>query len=60
MATRERLEASMPTSREYRQQAKECLARAAEAEELGTVAALIELAADFNEIADRMESGAGA
>jgi hypothetical protein len=49
----------MPTSSEYRQQAKECLARAAEAEKLYTIAALIELAADFNEIADRSESRAG-
>jgi hypothetical protein len=48
----------MPPSREYRQQANECLARAAEAEELCTIAALIELAADFNEIADRLESRA--
>ncbi len=45
----------MPTPKEYRQQAEECLELASEAEEVYVKTALIELAADFQEIADKLE-----
>jgi len=40
---------------EYRQQAKECLELAQEANEPYTQTALVEMAADFKEIADKLE-----
>jgi len=45
----------MPTPQEYRQQAEECLELAREAKELYAKMALIEMAEDFNEIAEKLE-----
>jgi hypothetical protein len=45
----------MPTPQEYRQQAKECLELAFETNELYVQTALIEMAADFNKIAEKLE-----
>ena len=45
----------MPTSQEYRQQAKECLELARQAKEFYAKKALIEMASDFKEIAEKLE-----
>jgi hypothetical protein len=45
----------MPTPQEYRQQAEECLELARQTKEYSVKAALIEMAADFNEIAEKLE-----
>ena len=45
----------MPTPQEYRQQAKECLELARETNKLYAQTALIEMAADFNETAEKLE-----
>jgi hypothetical protein len=50
----------MPTAKEYRQQAEECLKLAEEAEELYVKTALIELAADFNAMAEKLKDSKGA
>jgi len=45
----------MLTPEEYRQQANDCLELAREARKVYTQTALIEMAADFKEIADKLE-----
>ena len=45
----------VPTPKEYRHQAEECLALAGEATELYAKAALLELAAEFREKAEGLE-----
>jgi hypothetical protein len=45
----------MPTPREYRQQAEDCMSLAREAEELYVKNALVEMAADFTELAEKLE-----
>ena len=45
----------MPTSKEYRQHAEECLELAKQAEEFYVRAALIELADEFKEQAKKIE-----
>ena len=45
----------MPTPKEYRHQAEECLALAGEATEFYAKAALLELAAEFREKAEGLE-----
>jgi hypothetical protein len=45
----------MDTPQEYRQQAKECLELARESNDLFTQSALVEMAADFIEIADKLD-----
>jgi hypothetical protein len=47
--------APMPTSKEYRQRAEECLELAKQAEEFYVRTALIELADAFKEQAERIE-----
>jgi hypothetical protein len=44
----------MPTSKEYRQQAKDCMNLASEAEEL-FVKTLTEMAADFEGLAEKLQ-----
>ena len=46
----------MPTPREYRQQAEDCMHLAREAEELYVRTALIEMAADFTELAEKAQA----
>jgi hypothetical protein len=46
----------MPTPQEYRQQAEECLELARQAKEIHAKKTLIEMAADFHEIAEKLES----
>jgi hypothetical protein len=48
--------AAMPTPREYRQQAEDCMKLASEAEELYVRTALIEMAADFTELAEKAQA----
>jgi hypothetical protein len=46
----------MPTPQEYRQQAEECLELAGQTKEYYVKTSLIEMAADFNEIAEKLEN----
>jgi hypothetical protein len=48
----------MPTSKEYRQQAKDCMNLASEAEELFVKTALTEMAADFEGLAEKLQQRA--
>jgi hypothetical protein len=48
----------MPTAKEYRQQAKECLDLAKEAEEFYARQTMVELAEEFNAAAELLESPA--
>jgi hypothetical protein len=52
------LEPLLPTPVEYHQRAKECLQLAGEAEEFFVKAALIELAAEFEQMAESQEEAA--
>jgi hypothetical protein len=45
----------MPTAKEYRQRAQECLQLANEATELYAIRAMMELAEEFNKAADELE-----
>jgi predicted NBD/HSP70 family sugar kinase len=45
----------MPTAKEYRQHAEECLELAKQAEEFYVKDALIELAAEFNKQAEKLK-----
>jgi hypothetical protein len=45
----------MPTAKEYRRQAQDCLELAKEAKEVYAVRALTELADEFNKAADEVE-----
>jgi hypothetical protein len=45
----------MPTSKEYRQQAEDCMNLASEAEELYVKTALTEMAADLEGLAEKLE-----
>jgi hypothetical protein len=45
----------MPTSKEYRQQAADCMNLACEAEELYVKTALTEMAADFEGLAEKLD-----
>jgi hypothetical protein len=45
----------MPTSKEYRRQAEDCMNLASEAEELYVKTALTEMAADFKGLAEKLE-----
>ena len=47
--------AAMPTSKEYRHHAEECLELAKQAEEFYVRASLIELADEFKELAKKIE-----
>jgi hypothetical protein len=47
--------APMPTAKEYRQHAEECLELAKQAEEFYVKDALIELAAEFNKQAEKLK-----
>jgi hypothetical protein len=47
--------ASVPTAKEYRQHAEECLELAKQAEEFYVRAALIELAAEFKKQAEKLK-----
>jgi hypothetical protein len=45
----------MPTAKEYRQQAQECLELAKKATDLYAIQAMMELADEFNKAADDLE-----
>jgi hypothetical protein len=45
----------MPTAKEYRQQAQDCLELAGEATEPYAIRAMMELAEEFNKAADELE-----
>ena len=45
----------MPTPREYRQQAEDCMILAGDTDIVYVKAALIEMAADFTETAEKLE-----
>jgi hypothetical protein len=45
----------MPTSKEYRQQARECLELASASEDVFTIQAMTELAEEFTRAAERLE-----
>ena len=45
----------MPTSKEYRRQAEDCMNLASEAEELYVKTALTEMAADFEGLAEKLQ-----
>ena len=47
----------MPTSKEYRQQARECLELAKAAKDLYAKQAMTELAEEFNKAADTLDDG---
>jgi hypothetical protein len=47
--------APMPTSKEYRQHAEECLELAKQAKEFYVKTALVELADEFKELAEKIE-----
>ena len=49
----------MPTAKEYRQQAQECLELAKEATEPYAIRAMMELAEEFNKAADNLELSRG-